>query len=226
MHTLSIPEKFLILAHHSDKARFRIPEIHLKYGLIGALLMELSVKESIVFKDNKLILKNMESPSDPVLSEFYERIASQRVPRNTRFWIRRMAPRSTHYKWQILYGLEKKRVARIERMKFLGVIPYRKSTLLNKKLQYDLIRETRNSVVQHGEIDTPQLAILGLVEACRMHKIISRERTERKMISQRLKAITKDSPIASAVELTIRQVHAAIGGVVAASGGAAAAASR
>ena len=225
MNTLSTPEKLLILAHHPDKARFRIPEIHLKYGLTGALLLELAVQESIVFEDNKLFPTGKGTHSDPLLAGFYEKIASMKPPRNIRFWIRRLSQHSNHYKWQLLNGLEKRRIIRVERMKFLGVIPYKKSTLLNKKIQYDLIRETRSSAVQQGEISSQQLAILGLVDACKMHKIISGERAERKIISRRLKVISKESPIASGVDLTIRQVHAAIGGVVAASGAAAAATS-
>jgi hypothetical protein len=43
MNSLSIPEILLIMAHHPDKAAFRIPGIHLKYGLIGAFLLELSL---------------------------------------------------------------------------------------------------------------------------------------------------------------------------------------
>jgi hypothetical protein len=46
------------------------------------------------------------------------------------------------------------------------------------------------------------------------------------MINARLKAIMKDSPVAADVDLTIRQVQAAIIGAVAASGAAAAGAAR
>jgi hypothetical protein len=224
MNSLSIPEILLIMAHHPDKAAFRIPGIYLKYGLIGAFLLELSLKESIVYENNKLILKNKVKPSDPILEELCEKLESQGKARNIRFWIRKLALNSTRYRWELLGELEKRRVIRIERMKFLGIIPYKKSLLLNKKLQYDLIREARSNVMQQGELNNRQLVILGLVEACKMLRIISSDRAERKIISKRLKTIMKESPIASGVDRTIKQVHAAIAGAVAASGAAAAAA--
>jgi hypothetical protein len=160
------------------------------------------------------------------MKEIVEKMGVQGTPRKIRFWIRRLAQKSARYKWQRLQELEEKRVVRIEHRKLLGLIPYRRSYLINKKLQYDLIRETRNTIMQQGAPDREQQVILGLVEACRMNKIISRERSERKMINARLKAIMKDSPVAADVDLTIRQVQAAIIGAVAASGAAAAGAAR
>ena len=226
MNKLCISEKLLLIAHHPDKARFRIPEIHLKYGLIGALLLELSLVERLVLEDNNTVVKHQPPPADPILKEMVEKMGAQGTPRKIKFWIRRLAQKSARYKWQRLQELEEKRVVRIEHRKFLGLIPYRRSFLINKKLQYDLIRETRNSIMQQGAPDREQQVILGLVEACRMNKIISRERSERKMIKARLKAIMKESPVAADVDLTIRQVQAAIVGAVAASGAAAAGAAR
>jgi len=226
MNTLTISEKLLLIAHHPDKARFRIPEVQLKYGLIGALLLEMTLEERLVLENNKMVLKNKEIPADPVIKELTEKMGSQDSPRKIRFWIRRLAQKSARYKWLRLHGLEKKRVLRIEHRKFLGWIPYRRSTLVNKKLQYDLVRETRNSIMQQGELSNEQLVILGLVKACRMNNIIGRERSERSMINERLKTIMKENPIAEDVDRTIRQVQAAIIGAVAASGAAAAGAGR
>jgi hypothetical protein len=226
MNTLSISEKLLIIAHHPDKSRFRIPEMHLKYGLTGALLLELSLEDRLILENNKAVLNDMGTPIDPVLKEFSERIGASVHPRNIRFWIRRFAQKSGRYKWQRLHEMEKKRVVRIEHRKFLGLIPFKKSYLINKKLQYDLIRETKASVLQQGELNNEQLVILGLVKACRMTRMISKERSERRMINDRLNKIMKESPIPAGVDQAIRQVQAAIIGAVAASGAASAAASR
>lgn len=226
MNTLSISEKLLILAHHTDRARFRISEIHVKYGLIGALLLEMAVEEKIAIENNKLILKDTGKQSDPILEELTVKLKSHGIPRNIRFWIKRLAQKSTRFKWELFYGLEQKKVVRLEHMKLLGVIPYKRSYLINKKLQYDLIKETRNSIMQQGALNAEQLVILGLVKACKLDKILCRERGERKIINQRLKAIMKSSPIAEGVDLTIRQVQAAIIGAVAASGAGASAAAR
>jgi hypothetical protein len=48
--------KFLLIAHHPEKGRFLISETHIKFGLIGAALLELSLAEQIKIEDNKLVL--------------------------------------------------------------------------------------------------------------------------------------------------------------------------
>ena len=223
MNELSIPEKFLIIAHHPDKGRFRITPIHLKYGLIGALLLEMSVEGSIDLENGKLVPGNEVKPSHPILENFMNKISGANRSHHIRNWIRRFALKSDHFKWQLLGDLEKQRILRIEHLKILGLIPLRRSYLMHKKLQYDLIREARNSIMQRGEIKEAQLALLGLVHACKMLKIVGRERTERKVIHRKLRELLKESPIAEGVDQTIRQIHAAIIVAVATSGAAASA---
>jgi hypothetical protein len=224
MNTLSAAEKFLILAHHPEKGRFRVSDVHLKYGLIGALLLELSVQGSLQLEEGKVILRKQERHSRSLPDMIYRKISEQPAPKKVRFWIRKLAVKSNMYKWQILRDLEEKRIIRIEHAKILGLIPHKRSYLLGKKVQYDLIRETRNSVMQHGVIKSEDLVILGLVKACRMQKIISQDRSERKIMNEKMTAALKESPIAEDVDITIRQVQAAIIGAVAASGAAASAA--
>jgi len=233
MNELSIPEKFLIIAHHPDKGRFRISPIYLKYGLAGALLLEMSVEGNIHIENGKLTPGNEEKlisgnegkPGHPILEDYSRKIRGADRSRHIRYWIRRFAMRSDHMKWQLLNGLEKKRILRIEHHKILGLIPLRSSHLMNKKLQYDLIREARNGIMQRGEAGEAQLALLGLVHACKMHRIIGRERSEIKVIRRKLKELLKESPIAEGVDQTIRQVQAAIIAAVATSGAVASAGS-
>ncbi len=226
MNELSLPEKFLILAHHPEKKRFRISEVHLKYGLVGALLLEMSADGSLELKEGRIVPGKQVQYSTPSLATVFKLISKQNSPGKIKYWIRRLSFKSKTLKWQILSDLEKKRIIRVEQLKFLGVLPYRRSHLLGKKVQYDLIREARAGIAQQGYVGNEELAILGLIQACRMQRILSRERTERKIIAKKLTASLKESPVAEGVDQTIRQVHAAILGAVAASGAAASAATR
>jgi hypothetical protein len=54
------------------------------------------------------------------------------------------------------------------------------------------------------------MAIAGLMEACRMQRILSDDREELKNIRIRLKKIIKESPVSDVVSQTVRQVQAAI----------------
>ena len=54
----STAEKFLMIAHHPDKGRFVTDHIHLEYGIIGAILLDMSLERSISLEDGKIILKS------------------------------------------------------------------------------------------------------------------------------------------------------------------------
>jgi len=73
-----------------------------------------------------------------------------------------------------------------------------------------LIRQLRECILFHKELNNENTVLLGLVEACRMHKTLPSDREELKIIKKELKAIIKESPIAETVGDTISQVQIAI----------------
>ncbi len=106
--------------------------------------------------------------------------------------------------------MEAKGLIRIEHRKFLGLIPYRKCYLTDSRTRDSLIRQLRECVLFRRELINENIVILGLIEACRMHNIISSDRQELKTIRKELKLIIKESPIAEAIDKTIKEVQAAI----------------
>jgi len=207
---LNTVEKFLLIAQHPEKGRFTISEIHIKYGIIGALLMEMSLVETIDIEKDRLILKNQKIISDPVTKEISLIIKNSKKPRKVKYWITRLSRKSLKYKWTFLEGLVKKKLIRIENKKFLGLIPYRRNYLVESKTRYNLIQELKKNILSRRDISNENIVLLGLIEACKMHKIISSDRDELKKIKKELKVIIKESPIAGTVDKTIREVQAAI----------------
>ncbi|MGW8315975.1 MAG: GOLPH3/VPS74 family protein [Bacteroidales bacterium] len=225
MNSLSTPEKFLILAHHPEKMRFMISHIHLKYGLAGAILLELTLDGSVEMQDDRIVLIKRPSSGQTLMNEIAGLLSEISKPRRIRYWIRRLGRIPGRYKWRVLGDLERRRVIRIEERRLMGMFPYRVSFLMNRKLQNDLIREARSNVLQKKDPPPNEwVAVLGLIQACGMHRIISTDRSERKMIRKKVKKILEESPIASGVDQTIRQVQVAIVASVAASSAAAASA--
>lgn len=222
MNGLTIPHKFLLLTHHPTRGRFMLTGVYMKYGLTGSVMLELSLKTPIRIEKGKLHVGEIPGDVHPVVRDFSRQIREARSPHSIRFWIRKQARRSGRYLREFLAELEKERILRIEEKKILGLLPYRVSYLTQRKAQYDLLREIRNSVLQSVEVNDEQTALLGLIQACRMQRIISTDRSERKIINRRLKTLIKENPVAEGVDQTIRQVHAAIAVAVAASGAAAA----
>jgi golgi phosphoprotein 3 len=209
--TFNTAEKFLMIAHHPEKGRFMISGMFIQFGIAGAILLDMSLEERIDILNKRLILKTPGTSADPLTNEVTTLISRDPRPRRVGYWVRRLARRYNKYKRQVLESLAAKRMVRIEERKFLGLIPYRRSYLIESYTRSNLIRQIKNDIlVNSREPSYANMAIAGLMEACRMQRILSDDREELKNIRIRLKKILKESPVADVVSQTVRQVQAAI----------------
>ncbi len=221
---LNTPEKFLLLAKHPEKYWYKIPHLPLNYGIIGACLLDLSLKEILDIKDDRFIIINkskLDNSESPWVKRISDLIENSRKARKPRYWIQKFARKSKMYKWEIFLGLEKKRLIRIEHKSFLW-IPFRRCYLVDSRTRNKLIEHLREIVLYKKKKSEEDVSILGMVEACKMYKLIAKDRHERKTMRKELKIILKDSPISATVESTIRQTQIAISMAIAASTAAAA----
>lgn len=127
---LSIAKRFLLLAQHPEKGRMLISEIHLKFGLAGALLLQMSLDDQLSIKDEVLYIKKGSQYADPKIREIAAMIQQARRPRKIKYWIHRIGQKAS--KWRLYYydQMAQERLIKVERKKFLGIIPYLKTYLL------------------------------------------------------------------------------------------------
>jgi hypothetical protein len=208
--SLNTAEKFVLICHHPAKGRFTISRQYIQYGLAGAILLDLCLEGKLDLNENRIILKSGSLPADPVKAEVVEMITRSDRPRKTAFWVRKLAFRYNRYLKQVLDAMGIKRLIRFEDKKFLGIIPWRRSYLVESYTRSNLIRQVKNDILVYRGDGGESMALAGLIEACRMHRILSTDRDELKMIRVQLKKIIKESPVSDAVMQTIRQVQAAI----------------
>ena len=181
-----------------------------RYGLAGAILLDLLLDGRIGMENGRIIPRPGNTPSDPVKSEVIQMITESARPRRAGYWVRRLAFRYNGYLNQIRVGLAGKRLLKIEESRLLGIIPWRRSFLTESYTRTNLIRQLKNDILVYRGDAGESGALAGLVEACRMRRILSTDREELKMIRSQVKKILKDSPVSDAVAQTIRQVQAAI----------------
>ncbi len=204
-------EKFLLIAHHPEKGRFLISQMYIQYGIAGAILLDMTLEDRIDIADKKLILKMARDSADPVINEVIAQMSQSAKPRKAEYWVRKLAMRHKKFRWQVLQGLADKRVVRIDERKLFGLIPYRKSYLIESYTRSNMVRQLRSEILAYTrEPSSANMAIAGLIEACRMYRILSDDREERKTIKTQLKKINRESPVADVVSQTIRQIQASI----------------
>ena len=184
--------------------------MYIQYGIPGALLLDLTLDDRIDLKDSRLLLKSARVADKGIMGDLATMISGTAVPKKTGFWIRKLARHYNKYLKQILSDLEHKRLVRLEDRKFLGLIPYQKSYLIESYTRSNLIRQLKGSIMVTRDPAGDNMALAGLVEACRMHRLLTTDREELRTIKTQMKKTVKESPVTDAVGKTIREVQAAI----------------
>jgi hypothetical protein len=208
--SLSTSEKFLLIAHHPDRGRFMIPKAYLQYGIAGAILLDLTIEDRIETDGTKLSLKRARASTDQVLNDVIALMSQSPKSRKAEYWIGKLGRRYNKYLLQILRGLAGKRIVHIEDKKFLGLIPYKKSFLLESYTRSNLVRQLKDEIMGYRGVPGDNMALAGMIEACRMHRILTTDRDELKHIKSQLKRMIKENPVADAVTQTVNQVQAAV----------------
>jgi len=214
---LSIVEKFLLLAHHPTKGGFIISEIHINFGIIGSILLEMSFENYFRIENDRLMIKNERTPSNPLYSEIFIRIRDSKKARKLKYWVTRLNSKSNKYKWMILKDLQKKGLIDIEDKKFLWLIPYKKSRLTDSLAHDRFIQELKNNISNRHDISNENTVVLALVDACKMHKVFAKSRAEVKVLKKDLKSVIEESAVGDTVDETIKEVQRAITNTIAAS---------
>ncbi|WP_186757265.1 GOLPH3/VPS74 family protein [Echinicola salinicaeni] len=207
---ISIAKQFLLLAQHPEKGRMLISGLHLQFGLAGALLLQMSMEDKLNLKEELVYIKKGAMFNDPHLREIAEMIQSSRKPRKMKYWIQKIGHKASRWRYHYYNQMAKGRLIKVEKKKFLGLIPYTQTYLLNSQVRNKLIQDLKSEIFRKKNIAPENMAVLGLVEACKLHNVLSKEKKQLKSLRKDLKQLVKESPISANVDATISQVQAAI----------------
>ena len=205
----SIAEQFVILSLNPEKGRVSIDSIHFRYSLTGALLMDYLEREE--FKvENKRVVWSFTMTGDAIHDMFAERIMNSSGNWKISFWIRRLTRKNRLVFREIISSLEKQRLISIEQKKFLGIFPYKRYWFLNNNVRTGMIERLREILLYGKQPGKKEVMLLGLVEASKAYRLLSREKGEAKILRKKNTEILKGDLISSEISQAIREVQAAI----------------
>ena len=93
--TLTLPEELILMLLNEENGYFhQVPGWNLNCAVAGAVLAELSLLSRVDTDMESLFLVDPTETGDPALDPILKAIASEPLPRNTQFWIERLAPRA------------------------------------------------------------------------------------------------------------------------------------
>ena len=209
-------ETFLILIQNPDKPGFMVSEHIRSIGLIGSILLDLSLEEKIDLESGRLKAKSTQSSLSLQHNQILEEVAKSSKEKKIKNWISRFSRHAKKFQKEILLQLEKESIIKIDHKRFLFFRYYR-TRLLDKSLRIRLIDDIREKVLHSKPFKKEESAILGLIEACNMHKVICRNKEEKKLCKSKLKDLVKSDRLFRELDAVIRETQAAIHAAIIAS---------
>jgi hypothetical protein len=205
----SVAELFVILALNPEKGRISLDSIHFSHSLTGALLMDYHERGDFT-TENKRIIPSFKKNGEILHDLIADQIMKSGKNRRISFWIGRLANKSRLYFRAIVSSLEKRGILRIEQKKFLNIFPYKRYWFTDNSVRNNTIETLRGSILYGKKADKKEIMLLGLVEASRAYKVLSREKGEAKLLRRKNTEFLKGDVISSEISQSIREVQAAV----------------
>jgi len=206
---MNTSEKFLLLIQHPVKSRFLVSEPERRAGLIGSVILDLVYAHNLETDNKKLIVRTNRTELSEAHRLILQKIDESGKIRKVRSWIERLFRHSGRYQKMLLNNLVDKKIVEIIPVWFLFIRYYR-PRLVNTTVRDNLIEEIRGIVFKDKKADNENALILGLIEACNMHKIICRDRFEKKICKKKLIVLRQTALFPQDLDLIIKGVQVAI----------------
>jgi len=206
---ISVSKLFVILAISPVKGRVSLDSIYFKYSLTGALIMEYHESGEFTL-ENKRMIPSFRNNGDPVHDYFADTIMKSNRNRRMSFWIRRLTYKNRFIFNEIVNSLERERILHIEHKKFLNIFPYRRFWFPDNSVRSSLVERLREILIYGKKPSKKESMLLGLVEASKAYKLLSRENGESKVLRAKNKELLKGDTQSAEISQAIREVQAAV----------------
>lgn len=209
MTDLNLVDKLLLLALDDEKGTFVSGPFALTYGLAGAILLELSLKECIRIVDKKVVVNNLKQIDDSLLNSYLQLLRSSKKERSLKYWIQKFGNKERSIKKEILDKLILKGILAKREQKILWVFNNDKFPTVNAKPE-NILRKRLYEIIEFNKKPTlDELMLISLIDTCDLNKIVyGKDRTKR--CKGRIKTIIANAKNSMAISATIKEVHEVI----------------
>lgn len=203
---LNLVDKFILLALNDDKGTFASEPFAMTYGLAGAILLELSLRECITITNKKVHLKNKQRIGDGLLDKYFELIFKSKKDRTVMHWIQSFGNKERKIKKEILDKLIQKGILTKREEKFLWVFNNDKFPTVNSKPENTLRKRLYDIIEFDKSPQVDELMLICLIDTCKLNRTVyGKERA--KNCKDRIRTIIADAKKSKDISATIKEVH-------------------
>lgn len=206
---LKLTDELLLLALRDKKGTLvSSASMALPYGLAGAVLMELTLRQRLHLEDKKFSICDPTPTGDDILDEALAKIASSKKSRTPRYWVSKLSG-IKKMKNRLLDRLVYEGILRREEHRILRVIPSKRYPTVYSGPEMNLRERIRSVVLDGKQADDRTMIIISLLSACKLvNEVFDKE--ERKRAKKRIKEISKGETVGKAVSDTVAGIQAAV----------------
>lgn len=206
MVVLHLADKLLLLALDDEKGNFVTQPFALSYGLSGAILLELSLKECIKIVDSKVIVNVRKKLDDVLLNSYLQVLASSKRERTLQYWVRQFGGKEKEIKEAIIEKLITHKIVVKRAQKILWIFNNDVFPTVNAKPEKRLRKRLYEIIEYSKKATIDELMLMGLIDSCKLNtSVYGKERTKR--YKSRIKAIIADIQHEEAIGETVKEVH-------------------
>jgi len=211
-----VTEHFISLSLNPDSGRYLILGNYLTYGIVGAILMDLSLAGRISIENHNVIAgKDLSSTDIPAFDRLLKTVSESGKVRNIKTWMRRLGTKAAWYRKEMQKYYVKNGILKVEKKRFIGV-PYSLHYVARPGLRKNLIIRYKEVILYNKVPEDHEIMVIGLMFACKMHRIISKGGTERRNVRKKIVEIVRDNKFANDINKAIMEMQAAITASIAA----------
>jgi golgi phosphoprotein 3 len=216
LHMCILAEDLLLLALDDDVGSVSWERVRLlPYGLGGALLMDLALRERIDSVDEQVLLSDPSPTGDALLDATLETIHSSRKPHNAKHWVKTLGGQKGLQE-QLAHRLVARGILREQEHTFLWAFHSQRYPTSNPVPEATVRNRIRAVVLADAEPDSRTLLLLSLINACNLTDTVF-TREEQKQATRRIKELVEGEQFGTAVGRAVTEVTAAIVAAVSAS---------
>lgn len=162
---LSFAEELLLLALDDEKGTI-VDKTSVKYGLAGALLMDLALANKIDTDIENLMIVDASPTGDDILDDVLAQIAQSKGTRTTAYWLVQLSQSSSTIKERLLDRLMQKGILKKEEQKILWVFARRRYPVRDDKEEKEVKTRIREVILSDSIPDSRDVVLISLIKGC------------------------------------------------------------
>jgi hypothetical protein len=204
---LNCAEELILLALDDESGAFhRTTNVNFNLALVGALLMDLALRNRIDVDLNHIYVINKDKTGDRFLDHILEILAQPETSGDTAKLVRYLYNSLEYLRDKLLESLDQKGIIRVSESKVLWLFNKRRYPVIDNKEETEVLTRIRETVLTDVIPEPKDLALIALVNTCDlMDKLFSKE--ELAEHQERIEILRRMDLIGHAVNKIIEEVQ-------------------